>query len=285
MDLVILAAGMGSRFGSAKQLEEVGPNGELIIDYSIYDAIKAGFNRIILIIREEHLDLFEEIVGKKWKDKVEIVYAFQSNEDLNIPNERTKPLGTLHAVLCASKYITNDFALLNSDDFYGYQTFKNTYDFLKNNNDSSCVVGYNIINTLSLNGSVNRALIKKDSNEDLISIEECLNIKVENERIYNDEHEFDKDDLVSLNFFGVRKNVLPLLNKYFDEFIKNADLTKDEVYFPKTVGKMIDNNECNFKVISSNEKWYGITYKEDLPEFKESILKLIDEGKYPKKLS
>ena len=285
MDLVILAAGMGSRFGSAKQLEEVGPNGELIIDYSIYDAIKAGFNRIILIIREEHLDLFEEIVGKKWKDNVEIVYAFQSNEDLNIPNERTKPLGTLHAVLCASKYITNDFALLNSDDFYGYQTFKNTYDFLKNNNDSSCVVGYNIINTLSLNGSVNRALIKKNSNDDLISIEECLNIKIENERIYNDEHEFDKDDLVSLNFFGVRKNVLPLLNKYFDEFLKNADLTKDEVYFPKTVGKMIDNNECDFKVISSNEKWYGITYKEDLPEFKESILKLIDEGKYPKKLS
>ncbi len=298
MTLVIMAAGMGSRFGGLKQVEPVGPNGEFILDYSIYDAIRAGYDKVVIIIKEENYDLFRETIGKRIEEKIKVEYAFQKLEDVpegvKIPEARVKPWGTSHAILSAKKYVTEPFAIINADDFYGldpYMKIKEYFDKEPGNNEYA-MVGYNVMNTMSENGSVKRGVCSKN-NENLLSklIESSIEKKdgkivatpLEDE---DNPFEIEEDTLVSMNFFGFKPSIFGYLEDEMTEFFEKHknDLNSCEFLIPISVFKRIEEEKINVKVLNTNEKWYGITYKEDKEELVNAINKMIEEGKYPKNL-
>lgn len=286
MTLVILAAGLGSRFGGLKQLEGVGPNNEFIIDYSIYDAIEAGFTKVVIIIKEENYELFKKSIGSRWENKINIEYAFQNNkgiEDL-IPKDRVKPLGTLHAIVCAKENIDEDFAIINADDFYGRDTFIKSAEFIKSNPEYCASLPYILKNTLSENGTVNRGVCEKDLEGFLTSIEEERNIKEENGRIFNETREFNGNEIVSMNCFCIKKALLDFFDKKFQKFLNTADLSKDESYIPVTLSEAIEEGVTKIKIVEVNSKWHGITNREDLPEIKKAINNYILEGIYPENI-
>ena len=291
MTLLILAAGMGSRFGGLKQIEPVGPNKEFIIDYSIYDAIKCGFDKVVFVIKRENYDIFRETIGKRIEGKIEVSYVFQENGDLSIPSERVKPLGTGHAILCAKDEIKDDFVIINADDFYGYDAFKEISEFIKNNKDENkyAIVGYKVFNTITKNGQVKRGFLKKNDKNELIEIKESY-VEYEGEKIKvtpfgsNESFYAKDDDLVSLNMIAFNKTIFDALERDFKEFLQTADLLKDEFLIPDVICKQVLNKEKTCDIIKTSAVWKGITYSSDLPELKDYINEQIKSGNYPEDL-
>ena len=295
MTLLIMAAGMGSRFGGLKQIEPVGPNGEFIIDYSIYDAIKAGFDKVVIIIKEENLDIFKETVGKRIENKIKVEYVFQNFDnvpkDINMPSERVKPLGTGHAVLCAKNIINEPFLLINADDFCGYDAYLSARKFIdKNTNQNNYgVITFELGNTLTKNGTVKRGVCEL-SNGFLKSINEsvCVNNgdSISVSPLNGDEpYNTSFDTPVSVNLFIFYPNVFSYLEKDFYEFLnKSKNLLEDEFFLPTCVSDHVKSKDITCEVVQSTAIWKGVTYKEDLDSLKEYIEDSIDKGEYPLKL-
>ena len=282
--LVILAAGMGSRFGGLKQIAPLGPNGEFIIDYSIHDAIKAGFEKVVFIIKEENLDIFKETIGKRVEGKIKVEYAFQKIDIENVPSERVKPLGTAHAILCAKDYVDDAFMIINSDDYYGVDSYMKASKFLDSIKDYEYgLVGYKAINTITLNGEVKRGILKIDDGnvtkieESKIKMEDGLYATPLNEDNYKP---IDNDTLVSMNMLLFNRSIFSLIEKDLELFIKESDLLKDEFLIPDVLERHIMSSDIKVKVIETDSTWYGVTYKEDSEFVKESLKKLHDNGTY-----
>ena len=296
--LVIFAAGMGSRFGGLKQIEPMGPSDEFIIDYSVYDAIKAGFNKIVFIIKRENYELFKETIGKRVEPHIKVEYAFQELNNLpegfSIPEDRVKPLGTAHAVLCAKNFVNEPFAMINSDDFYGRDAFIKAYDFLSTTDSTSSkygMIGYMVANTLTENGSVKRGVCDVDDNDYLKSITESKVERVNNEIIANpldgsDSFVVGEEDTVSMNYLLFTPSIFDYIEEGFSVFfINNKDnLLTSEYLIPDVVSKLINEGKASMKVIRTSASWHGVTYKEDTPDVKNSIKKLVDEGEYKENL-
>ena len=293
--LVILAAGMASRYGSMKQVEGFGPSGETIMDYSIYDAIRSGFGKVVFIIRKEFEKNFREIVGKDIEGRIEVEYVFQElnkyAEGFEIPKERTKPWGTAHAVLCADEKVKEPFAVINADDFYGKDGFVKAYNFLVNdcNEKTFSIIGYELLKTLSEHGTVNRGVCEVDHKGNLVSVVERLNVsRIGDKIVCNDEHlpkELPLDTHVSMNFWCFYPSVFDYTKKVFKEFLKeNVSNPKAEFFIPIVADKYIKDGEGVIKVIPTSAKWFGVTYKEDAPMVRESLRKLVDAGEYPENL-
>lgn len=293
LTLVVLAAGMGSRFGGLKQIEGIGPNDEFIIDYSVYDAIEAGFNKIVFIIKEENYDIFKETIGKRVEPYIKVEYAFQKNDNIpkefNIPEDRVKPFGTAHALLCAKEYVTENFAIISSDDFYGKDAFKKCAEYLIDNDDF-CVIGYKVGETLSDKGAVKRGVcMEKDGYlTDVIEskVELAGNVVRCEPLNGNDAFIVYKEHPVSMIMFGFTPKIFSSIETQMLEFFNehNGDLSTCEFLIPDVVDKMIKRGETKVKVVPTTAKWHGITYKEDLDNMKNAISMLIDGGEYNKDL-
>ena len=298
--LVILAAGMGSRYGGLKQIDGVGNHNEPIIEFTIYDAIKTGFKKLVLIIKKEHQELFEESLVKKIRPYIEVEYAFQDLNDIpegiEIPAERVKPWGTTHALLACRDILKDDpFVVCNADDFYGRNAFETIMDFFHNgiNDDTYCMVGYKVENTLSDNGTVTRGYCQTDDENNLTSIKEIMNIKWNDNHdgvVYEEDGEYKPMQMgspVSMNFWGFMPSTIAKLNEVFvnelPEGIKNNPL-KYEALLPNHVGVLVNQGKCKVKVLTSKDNWFGVTYKEDKPIVVAKIQELKDNGTYPDEL-
>jgi len=294
MTLVIMAAGMGSRFGGLKQIEPVGPNGEFIIDYSIYDAIKAGFDKVVFIIKEENYEIFKETIGKRIEGKIDVEYVFQDIKNVPdgvvLPADRVKPLGTGHAVLSCKGTVNEDFIIINSDDFYGRDAYIKAANFLKENKEDYAMIGYIIGNTLTENGSVKRGYAEQQNGYLTNLIESTVykeNDKVKVEPLDGrDGFYASMEDLVSMNMWCFRKDMLDYLDEHFIDFFKNnkEDLSKCEYLIPDVVFERIENNDIKVKVVDTTSVWHGITYKEDKEDLVNYINELINDGEYPNNL-
>ena len=296
LTLVVLAAGMGSRFGGPKQVIPVGPNGEFILDYGVYDAIKAGFTKVIFIIKKEHQEIFDEKITKRIKEKIKLEYVYQELDnipkDVEVPEGRTKPWGTCHAILCAKEKIKGPFAIINADDFYGRDSYKKAIDFFKTSKDDKegAVISYPYGVTSSEYGSVKRAVIelKGDYITKLTESKITTNGDIANcvPLDGTDEFTIELTHPVSMNLFCFKETFLELLEKDFDKFIhQNPEkIAVGELILSDTAGKYLATEELKLKNIVSNGLWTGVTYKEDLPKLKETITKLIKEGEYPEDL-
>ena len=296
--LVIMAAGMGSRFGGLKQIEPIGPNGEFIIDYSIYDAIKAGFNRVVFIIKEENFDIFKETVGNRVSNHIKVDYVFQKidnvPEGFTVPEGRVKPWGTSHAIMSCCGLVNEDFIVINSDDFYGRDAFVAAMKFLddreKGNLNEYAIIGYNVANTLTENGSVKRGVCEVANNY-LTSIIESKVEKVDGKIIASpldgsDSFEVDKNSKVSMNFFAFTPDILDYLKDNFDEFLnQNKDnLDKCEYLIPESVFSKMQEDGTKVRIVDTTAKWYGVTYKEDKESVVTAIRNMIASGEYPENL-
>ncbi|TAF47145.1 MAG: nucleotidyltransferase [Sphingobacteriales bacterium] len=293
--LLILAAGMASRYGSMKQIDGFGPNNETIIDYSIYDAIKAGFGKIAFIIREEFLESFKNIFEPKLSGKVETDYVFQSFDlkkyGIDKQVERAKPWGTAHAVLSAKNQINENFCVINADDYYGYDAFKKMVNFLNNEASETnfSMIGYKIKNTLSENGSVSRGVCASNNQGNLTAINERTQVYFKGDDIVYEEagveYPLNPETPVSMNFWGFTPAVFAVTETLFVDFVnKNEQNPKAEFFIPLVADYLTQNGLANFKVIPTDEKWFGVTYKEDKEMVQNSINKLVAAGVYPKKL-
>lgn len=277
--LVIMAAGMGSRFGGLKQAEPVTPDGKGILDFTCYDAQKAGFNKVVFIVREDMKEDFKELIGNRISKRIPCEYVIQDTSIL--PLGRKKPFGTGHAVLCAKNAVKGPFAIVNADDYYGSNAFKELYEHLVNAKEGDfAMVAYELQNTVSVNGTVSRGVCKvKDGY--LTGIEEVL--KIDNKGNCNYEGKDTTLPLttpVSMNLWGFTQGFFDTLDKGMKEFLANADLTKDEYLVPRVIGELIEKGEARVKVYLTKDKWSGITYREDLPGLKEAIKGYIEAGLY-----
>lgn len=294
MELLIMAAGMGSRFGGLKQVEPMGPNGEFIIDYSIYDAKKAGFDKVVFIIKEENYEIFKNTIGKRIEPYIEVDYVFQKMEDIpsfvNIPENRVKPWGTAQAIYAAKDKITGPFLVINADDFYGRDAYLVARDFLKSDRENKfSTIGYKANNTMTENGSVKRGVIKqKDGN--LISINESKLEYVKDEiyatsLIDNERFKVDKNDLVSMNMLTFDLSIFPFLKERMDIFFRENEnnLESCEFLIPVEIENALKTGK-EVKVLDTKAKWHGVTYKEDTPEVKKSIKKMVLKKEYPNNL-
>jgi NDP-sugar pyrophosphorylase family protein len=293
--LLILAAGMASRYGSMKQIDGFGPNGETIIDYSIYDAIKAGFGKVVFIIKEEFVENFKSIFDAKLKGKIETDYVFQ-NFDLKqfgIEEEiyREKPWGTAHAILSARKVIKEPFCVINADDFYGYDAYQKMVDFLGNDakDNNYAIIGYQIGKTLSDFGAVSRGVCKVDQSGNLSEIVERTKIYKEDDGIVYEENEkkypLAFETPVSMNFWGFTPAVFKITEELFKDFaLANKDKPKAEFFIPLIGETLVKNNTASFKVVPTANQWFGVTYKEDKPFVQTSIDQLVKDGAYPENL-
>jgi NDP-sugar pyrophosphorylase family protein len=294
--LLVLAAGMGSRYGGNKQLDQVGPSGETIIDYSIYDAIRAGFGKIVFVIRRDIEEQVKSRFVDRLKGKIEVDYVFQEITDLpegvKVNPERVKPWGTSHAILVAKDKIKEPYGVINSDDFYGYKSFEILHDFLVNDTDDTTysIVGYRLGNTLSDNGDVNRGVCQVSADGLLEHIVETRQItktptgavapcSVSGQKI------FTGNEFVSMNLWGFKPSSFKYLEKEFDIFInKYGSELKSELDIPTSMDKFVKNGELKIKVLPTDEKWFGVTYKEDKPFVVESLKKMVDAGIYPQSI-
>jgi len=295
--LLILAAGLGSRYGGLKQLDQVGPSGETLMDYSIFDAIKAGFGKVVFVIRKSFEEDFKNYIFSKYTKYIPIDYVFQELDMLpdgyKLPEERIKPWGTGHAVLVAQNKIDTPFAVINADDFYGRDSFMAMSSFLnaldQENTNTYCLLAFKLKNTLSEFGSVSRGLCFLDKNDYLINIEEHTKISISNNRIISekDDKKFDlsEDAPVSMNLMGFTPSAFKYFRYYFNDFIdKNINELKAELYLPEVLSKIIKSGSGKVRVLPSNEKWFGVTYKEDKETVVVNISQMIEKGIYPKKL-
>jgi choline kinase len=292
--LLILAAGMASRYGSMKQVDGFGPNGETIIDYSIYDAIKAGFGKVSFIIREEFLDSFKNIFEPKLKGRIEIDYVFQSYDlkpfGIEKTIERAKPWGTAHAVLAARNQINEPFCVINADDFYGYEAFEKMAQFLTTEvaDDTYSLMGYQIDRTLSDYGSVSRGVCKVEDGN-MIEINERTEVYFKDGDVYykdaSGEHQLPNDTRVSMNFWGFTPAVFKQSEEMFRKFVEaNENNPKAEFFIPLVADELIKSGVAKFKVIPTGNKWFGVTYKEDKSIVQDSISELVNNGTYPSNL-
>ena len=293
--LVILAAGMASRYGSQKQTEGFGPSGETIMDYSIYDAIRAGFGKVVFIIREDFSEAFKASFEPKLNGKIATDYVYQSidkfTEGKNVNPERTKPWGTAHAVLCTKGAVNEPFAVINADDYYGAEAFVQAYAFLTKecNNRTYCILGYELSNTLSENGTVSRGVCSIDAQNVLTQINERTKIYRKDGIIVFEEDGVEtplaEDTRVSMNFMCFAPNFIDLCAQEFDKFLlTQGQALKSEFYIPVVTGQFAKLGLGDVKVIPTNAKWFGVTYKEDAPMVKANIDALVTAGIYPNKL-
>ena len=294
--LLIMAAGMGSRFGGLKQIEPVGPNGEFIIDYSIYDAIRAGFDKVVFVIKRENYEIFLETVGNRVSKYIDVYYAFQDMnflpEGFSCPSDRVKPWGTSHAILCARDLIDENFAIINADDFYGRDAYSVMSKFLdeKHDNNIYCVVGYKVSNTLSENGSVKRGVChaKDGFLTDLVEskVERVDGGIVASPLDGSDSFNVTDDTLVSMNMLGFNTSILDYINDNFAKFLDNNkdNILSCEYLIPDTVFAAMKDGFASVKLLSTTSKWQGITYREDKDKLVSEINDLISCGEYPSKL-
>jgi hypothetical protein len=293
LSLLVLAAGMGSRYGGIKQIDGFGPSGETIMDYSLFDALRAGFNKVVFIVRDEIRDTVEEMFLPRLQGKADVVFVVQSL-DTFVPAEyqttqRTKPWGTSHAMLCAKDVIHEPFAVINADDFYGLDAFAATADFFKHESSAHAMVGYTLKNVLSDHGSVSRGCGERDANGFLKSVVERTTIVKENGKIISKEKDgdlvMDPETPTSMNFWGFHPSILPLTEKMFHEFLKNNHQNiKSEFFIPLVVNDMIKSGLGKVKIISGGSTWFGVTYKEDKEIVSGKINELVRKGVYPSKL-
>ena len=291
MTLAIMAAGLGSRFGGLKQIEPIGPNGEFIIDYSIYDAIKAGFDKIVFVIKEENYNDFLNTIGKRIENKISVEYVFQKNDD--IPDgfsvkDRVKPLGTGHVLYCLRNTIKEPFAVISADDFYGSEPYQLLYDSL--NKGEFSTIGYKIGNTLTSNGSVKRGVFFTKDNyvthiveskvEKIDNIIKCVPLNG------GDEYTISDNQSVSMLMFGLQPSIFEYIENDFIKFLSSHknELDTCEYFLPDIITNMIKDKKAKFKLIETKSKWMGVTYREDLDELKQCINVEIKKGVYPEKL-
>lgn len=299
--LVIMAAGMGSRFGKGiKQLEPVGPNGEIIMDYSIYDATEAGFRKVIFVIRKSLEADFKEIIGRRIEKIVEVSYAYQEIEDVpekfaEKAKNRKKPWGTGQAILACKKLIKEPFLVINADDYYGKEAFRKAYSYLMSEHMRTgvmeiCMVGFTLGNTLSRNGAVTRGVCKVDEEHFLVDIEETYGVCEENGKASakrnGEKITLPLDTPVSMNMWGLPVEFLDALEKGFEEFLESLgeDDMKEEYLLPQIIGCELKNARARVSVLSSGDRWFGVTYQEDKKEVVNELRHLIDRGVYPEKL-
>ena len=297
--LVVMAAGMGSRYGGLKQIDPVGKHGEIIMDYSLYDAIEAGFEKVVFIINHKIEHDFYEVVGRRAEKHLDVAYVLQSidsklPEGFSIPEGRVKPWGTAHAILCCSDVVHEPFAAINADDYYGKHAFSVLYDYLKNAKDGDTydysMVGYLAKNTLTENGHVARGLCEVDGNGNLVNIVERLQIykKPEGPAYTLDDGQtfvhFPGDTLVSMNFFGFTPSIFQELSERFPKFLRDAvpaNPPKAEFLIPNEAGRLVHEGKAHMQVLSSPDRWYGVTYREDKPVVMQALKEMTDRGLYP----
>ena len=295
--LLVLAAGMGSRYGSLKQMDGVGPNGEAIIDYSVYDAIRAGFGKVVFVIRHSFEADFKEVFNaERFGGKIEVEYVFQEldylPEGFTLPEGRVKPWGTNHAVMMAAKAINEPFAVINADDFYGRTAYATISDYLKELADSEgryCMVGYQVSKTLSENGTVSRGVCTVDEEGNLRGMVERTQIeRVDGTIVFHDggaDEPLAEDTPVSMNLFGFTPDYFRHSEAYFKEFLPaNIDNLKAEFFIPLMVNKVINDGTATMRVLKTTSDWFGVTYKEDKPMLMAKIEELIEAGEYPRNL-
>jgi len=296
--LLVLAAGMGSRYGSLKQMDGVGPNNEAIIDYSIYDAIRAGFGKVVFVIRHAFETEFREVFSKeRFGGKIEVEFVFQEldylPEGCTVPEGRVKPWGTNHAVLMAKEVVKEPFAVINADDFYGAEAYQTIGEYLSQLGDSTdryCMVAYNLNLTLSENGTVSRGVCGVDEEQNLTSMVERTKIErmPSGQIVFHDlgeDQPLEEDTPVSMNLFGFTPDFFVHTENYFKKwFQENPDHLKGEFYIPTMVNKLIADGTSKLRVLRSAAQWHGVTYKEDKPALVAAIQKMIEEGKYPAQL-
>jgi dTDP-glucose pyrophosphorylase len=296
--LMILAAGMGSRYGGLKQMDQVGPSGEAIIDYSIYDAIRAGFEKVTFIIRKNIEKEFREVFENKLKGKIETEFIFQElemvPEGISFSPERVKPWGTAHAVWVARNHIREPFVVINADDFYGPSSYQTIADHMLQDNimntSNYCMVGYQVRHTLSDFGSVTRGVCETVDGEFMKAVVERTEIVKDGQQIYyNDEKEgkvfLSGDELVSMNFWGFTPTIFDQFERAFSEFIKeNAEKLKNELFIPKVINDLVDQKQASVRILPSKDQWFGVTYREDKPVAVKNIDKLVELGVYPDNL-
>ena len=293
--LLVLAAGMGSRYGGLKQLDTLGPHGESIIDYSVYDAIQAGFEKVVFVIRQSFADQFKERFDPKLKGRVEVEYVYQELDKLpegfTVPEGREKPWGTGHAMLMAKDAIQGPFAIINADDFYGREAYQAVVDFVTDSKDEKeyAMVGYALDNTLSEHGTVSRGVCETDTNDNLVNIIERTKIGyLHNKVVYWEDDkttELTGKEPVSMNFWAFKNSFFNALEEGFLAFLKEKGTElKSEFYFNALVDQMIKGDKASTKVLSSDAKWFGVTYQEDKPIVQKSLQALIDNGVYPENL-
>ena len=296
--LVIMAAGMGSRYGGLKQIAPVDEQGDIIMDFSIYDAIKAGFEKVVFIIKEENEADFKEVIGDCISNRIEVVYVYQDinnvPEDFNIPKERINPWGTGHAVLCACDEIEGPCAVINADDYYGREAFELIYKYLMTHQDDEkyryAMVGYRLENTLTENGYVARGICQTDADGYLISVTERTHIEKKDGGVaYTEDNgktwtSLDIEVPVSMNMWGFTESFFVELRRRFPKFLQNAlqeNPEKAEYFLPSVVSELLAEDLAAVKVLKTSDKWYGVTYQEDKPVVEAAIKQMKEDGKYP----
>jgi len=292
--LLVLAAGMGSRFGGLKQIEPVGPSGETIIDYSIYDALRAGFGKLVFVIRKDIEQAFKETVGARFEKVAPVEYVMQELDKLpagySIPEGRTKPWGTTHAILMGADAIKEPFAAINADDFYGAEGYRALADHLNSGSPDFAMVGFVLRNTLSEHGSVARGVCQVDANRYLTDVVEMLKIEHDGAHAKNTAADgtvtaLDGSEPVSMNMWAFQPSIFPLLQAKFHEFLqKSGSELKAECLIPNTVNELVKAGKSRVKVLHTNDSWFGVTYREDQPSVVANIRALVAAGKYPEKL-
>ncbi|MFD2257742.1 NDP-sugar synthase [Luteolibacter algae] len=295
--LLVLAAGMGSRYGGLKQLDPMGPNGETVLDYSVYDAIRAGFDRVIFVIREDFADAFREGIGARFADRIKVEYAFQKLDDLPAPYSppatREKPWGTSHAVRAARGIIDEPFAVINADDFYGSDAYVKASEFLNNNTENSCgLIAYPLKNTLSDHGTVNRGICEVSKEGYLQNVEEIVKISradggmISGDALDGSKREIAPDAPASMNFWAFPANFMEHLEAEFVKFLAdNVEKEKSECYIPTVVDSLISQGVTKCQVLETSASWFGVTYPDDKPHVVTSIRALIEKGDYPAELT
>ena len=295
--LFVLAAGMGSRYGGLKQLDELGPSGETIMDYSIYDAIRGGFGKVVFVIREDFEKDFREIVLKKYENEIPVEVVFQDlhrlPEGFTCPEGRTKPWGTNHAVLMGKDVIKEPFAVINADDFYGRDSFEvlgKELAQMGGKKNEYCMVGYRVGNTLADSGSVSRGVCEKNADDYLTSVVERTSIeRIDGKVVYKDENDqpvvIDDNTPVSMNMWGFTPDYFAHSEKFFADFLKeNINTPKSEYFIPLAVNQLIVDGTAKVKVLDTTSKWFGVTYQEDRQGVVDKINALVEAGEYPAKL-
>lgn len=295
--LVVMAAGMASRYGGNKQITGMGPNNEILLEYSVCDAMRAGFDKVVFIIRPDMLDAMKRICGDKLAKKIRVEYAFQDYSSLpswyQVPEGRTKPFGTVHAVLCARDCVKEPFAVINADDYYGVDSFQKMHDFLVAESDPSkaAMVGYRLKNTVSIHGAVTRGVCKVENGR-MVDVDEVAKI-----RLYADGRiadtsagepgrDLDPEALVSMNFWGFQPAIFDEMQAYFEDFLKKADPAdiKTECLLPVMVDALLKSGKITVDMLETDSVWFGVTYQEDRPLVQQALLKLHAKGVYPEKL-
>ena len=298
MTLVILAAGMGSRYGGLKQIDPITDRGEFIIDFSVYDALRAGFDKIVFVIKRENLELFRQSIGTRFESKIKVEYAFQELDDIpdgySVPEGRTKPWGTAHALLAARHIVKEPFAVINADDFYGksaYQLLSAHLESVKGLKAEYCMIGYMLDHTLTEHGTVSRGICSVDENDQLQSVVERTAIyRRGNDVVYREQDEecvLSPDSVASMNCWGFTPDIFAHVEEGFRAFLASTegDPLKREYYLPFAVCALLEAGECKVRVYRSEDSWYGVTYHEDKQSVSESLLALRQKGVYPEQLS